>query len=82
MGKEFKGKCIGTSSTVCSTRSFFLHKRLIPFAQNFRNLIQQLKGRERDVMLFRNIIKTNGVAIGPLEYCGNGRLVKGPHGSE
>ncbi|KAJ8075449.1 hypothetical protein PM082_019787 [Marasmius tenuissimus] len=36
----------------------------------------------RHEKLFHTIIhkKTNDVAIGPLEYCGNGRRIKGPRG--
>jgi hypothetical protein len=30
-------------------------------------------------MLFKNILKTNRVSIGPLEYCGNAQVVKGPN---
>lgn len=32
-------------------------------------------------MLFSTILSdTRGVAIGPLEYCGNGKVIKLPHG--
>lgn len=39
------------------------------------------KQNEHKTMLFKHIVtKTKKVAIGPLEYCGNGIVVKTTHG--
>jgi hypothetical protein len=43
--------------------------------------VQQILGPAREAMLFKHIVlKTNGVSIGPLEYCGNGLVMNKPGG--
>ncbi|KAJ3884737.1 hypothetical protein GG344DRAFT_71105, partial [Lentinula edodes] len=45
---------------------------------------EQIIGEKRESMLFRNIVSKNttDVAIGPLEYCGSGRMVKTTQGKK
>ncbi|KAJ3861939.1 hypothetical protein EV359DRAFT_66044 [Lentinula novae-zelandiae] len=45
---------------------------------------EQIIGEKRESLLFRNIISKNttDVAIGPLEYCGSGRMVKTTQGKK
>ncbi|KAF5334701.1 hypothetical protein D9758_017248 [Tetrapyrgos nigripes] len=49
-----------------------------PYSSRFRIV----EAHERESKLFKNIVSKNttDVAIGPLEYCGNGRMVKDSHG--
>ncbi|KIM36355.1 hypothetical protein M413DRAFT_14026 [Hebeloma cylindrosporum] len=43
--------------------------------------IIEVTGQKRHAMLFSTIVSdTRAVAIGPLEYCGNGKVIKLPHG--
>ncbi|KAF4564956.1 hypothetical protein EYR40_011129 [Pleurotus pulmonarius] len=45
-----------------------------------QNGFDLLTGSEKDTRLFSNIVrKSVSVAVGPLEYCGNGRVIKTPH---
>lgn len=46
-----------------------------------KKTIVEITGQKRRTMLFSTIVSnTRAVAIGPLEYCGNGRVIKLPHG--
>ena len=43
----------------------------------------QILGQERKQMLIQDIINnTNKVAIGPLEYCGNGTVIHTTHNTQ
>ena len=43
--------------------------------------VTQVTGSKRHAMLFTTIVQdTKAVAIGPLEYCGNGKVIQLPHG--
>ncbi|TDL15907.1 hypothetical protein BD410DRAFT_731942 [Rickenella mellea] len=42
-----------------------------------RSRVSSVSHVEREATLFKNIIETKKVAIGPFEYCGNGLVVKG-----
>ncbi|KDR72182.1 hypothetical protein GALMADRAFT_765704 [Galerina marginata CBS 339.88] len=45
-----------------------------------RHALERITGTTRQKMLFKHIVKnTNSVAVGPLEYCGNGVIVRSSH---
>jgi len=52
---------------------------------NFKNStsnvpVDEVSQHKRTTMLFEHIVtKTNKVAIGPLEYCGNGGVIRSTH---
>ena len=48
--------------------------------RDHRRTITQISGIARQKMLFEHLVcKTKRVAIGPLEYCGNGLVVHSTH---
>jgi hypothetical protein len=61
---------------------FFLAQFIcINFITNCSNVpVAEVSRENRETMLFEHIVKnTNKVAIGPLEYCGNGRVIRTTH---
>ena len=63
-------KSVPDSSSVTDLWIFRSNKRIV-----------RVIGQKRHAMLFNTIVlDTRAVAIGPLEYCGNGRVIKLPHG--
>lgn len=46
-------------------------------------IVEEIVGQKRDSMLFKNIVNSErDVAIGPLEYCGNGTVIRMAHGKK
>lgn len=61
---------------------FLCEVYLINRRNRSKKVIIPVGGQDREAMLFGNILKTRNVAIGPLEYCGNGRIVRTSHGEK
>jgi hypothetical protein len=53
----------------------------VPFLNNqFRSRPERITDPTRQKMLFKHIVQnTDSVAIGPLEYCGNGLTIRSSH---
>ncbi|KAJ6557148.1 hypothetical protein B0H10DRAFT_2201437 [Mycena sp. CBHHK59/15] len=69
------GLLLGTSLQVC-TGVVYQHHPVLRTLSLSESGISMLPAAQRNAMLFKSIVQnTQGVSIGPLEYCGNGHIV-------
>lgn len=63
--------------------TFIFISNLCLFGRRPQKTIECITGQSRKIMLFEYIVKeTNNVTIGPLEYCGNAKVITTAHGIE
>jgi len=68
---------------VCNVRPSLVCSQISVIVNYCSPTSTRILGDERRKMLFSHIVtKTRKVAIGPLEYCGNGTIIRTSHGEK
>ncbi|KAF8152979.1 hypothetical protein B0H34DRAFT_677203 [Crassisporium funariophilum] len=79
----YQGDKKGDKQTWSVTPTFPLNSRVDRKARNPSSTPNLIVGKERESLLFKHIVlNSSDVAIGPLEYCGNGRVIYTSHGEK
>ncbi|KAF8054957.1 hypothetical protein FPV67DRAFT_1459652 [Lyophyllum atratum] len=79
----YQGDKKGSKQTWSVTPAFPSNSRVDRNAHHPSSSTNLITGSDRERLLFKHIVlNSSDVAIGPLEYCGNGRVINTSHGAK